>query len=247
MKKFTLIELLVVISIIAILASLLLPSLQLAKAKADQASCLGTMKQFGLQLSYYSEDYNGYLLPARYTAGATTKYWDRLLKDAGYITYDNYNDWRSGVSGLTTAPSTIIQCPKWSAKLYGNGYVKYTYCLNLMQCFRPSTANNDTTTGYGWRKLASISNISSRIWSSEGASEVPGTSYGVIWKSGVNSSIWLFPWTDTNTAVVDTGEYSRRHGRSFNVLYFDGHGEFMGAPLPANPGGGWGDSAKAPW
>ena len=58
-KYFTLIELLIVISIIMILASLLLPALHQAKAKADSASCQSKLKQWGLALVMYAEDYGG--------------------------------------------------------------------------------------------------------------------------------------------------------------------------------------------
>ena len=59
-RGFTLVELLVVIAVIAMLAALLLPALAKAKASAQSATCKNNLRQLGLALNMYVNDYDKY-------------------------------------------------------------------------------------------------------------------------------------------------------------------------------------------
>jgi len=77
-KAFTLIELLVVITIIAILAAILFPVFSRAREKGRSASCQSNLKQIGLAMKMYLEDFDLINVPGP-DQGATES-WALLLK-----------------------------------------------------------------------------------------------------------------------------------------------------------------------
>jgi len=78
MKRFTLIELLVVIAIIAILAAMLLPALNQARARAKGIKCTSNEKQIGTYVQMYTDQNSGI-----------------IMCDDGNITPYNYGKWQS--------------------------------------------------------------------------------------------------------------------------------------------------------
>jgi prepilin-type N-terminal cleavage/methylation domain-containing protein/prepilin-type processing-associated H-X9-DG protein len=79
-RGFTLIELLVVIAIIAILAAILFPVFARAREKARQSTCQSNLKQIGLSLKMYAQDYDDTNLRMYFGTGSRAYRWHQALQ-----------------------------------------------------------------------------------------------------------------------------------------------------------------------
>jgi prepilin-type N-terminal cleavage/methylation domain-containing protein/prepilin-type processing-associated H-X9-DG protein len=147
-RGFTLIELLVVIAIIAILASLLLPALTRAKAKAQAILCMNNNKQLDLFMHLYTDDNNDLLPPLGDDDGDGPIWMTGSMENAwGSIYPDVLLNTRSNLLAPYCKSTAVWQCPAeprtWKYNSLTYRRIR-SYSLNAAV---GTTAGSDTANG----------------------------------------------------------------------------------------------------
>ena len=207
-NSFTLIELLVVVAIIAILAALLMPSLQRAKELGRSAVCISNLKQIGTLLTLYADDNGGWSPPV--WDATISLYWHVRLITGGYV------------SDPVNSPS-IFLCPSnkprsWTTPAQVNQEHVYSYGMR----WNTAGGSNPDTYTYSLGVTASAINktgsrnfgqLATFLYVGDSILNFPGN-------AGDRSQRYYFKPYDV-TSYADSVHL--RHNGSGNFLFGDGH------------------------
>jgi prepilin-type N-terminal cleavage/methylation domain-containing protein len=209
MRGFTLVELLVVIAIISILAALIFPVFASARAKARQTACLSNMRQAGIAIAMYSQDYDGLYPYAIDPADRDTpQIWDTMPDFQAQLPF---LPWLHEVLQPYIKSKELFHCPSDT----GIGIEDFTG--QILNCLPTCYAKHGTS--YLYRTEIAARNAGDATFQNPSQLNVLMDGSGIWHGSGpADMSIGITNWYPGNPDLRE---------RRFNTLHADGHAKSL--------------------
>lgn len=211
---FTLIELLVVVAIIALLISILLPSLNVAREKGRAAVCLSNLKQLTVAFFTYEKEYN--VIPGTFYQGPQNLDWAGRVN----VAYQNNpNRYRHPLETSVLFPylksierNRILECP--TGRREANTFFDYTVIIRM------AGAKTEMPWTMQFPRRPGDPNSTERFTAIPMLIEEDARWYNRDYDDG------SFAWND---------QFSERHTRTCNIGYLDGSAGSFRSPKGPYP------------
>lgn len=194
---FTLLELLVTISLVAVLATLVLPALNRAKQRGETVICLNNLRQWGLATQLYATDHDDYLPPdGTPNPGNNSTNFGWYIQLPQQLGLPRYHDlpWRTNANA-TTGISVWI-CPANPRR--SNGRNLFHYCLNAHV---NGTGDDDRPV-----RLGNLADVSSLVWLFD-SKNLPAVGYWGYTHTNLHQGGAQFLFLDGHARKFRRGEY----------------------------------------
>lgn len=213
-SRFTLIELLVVIAIIAILASMLLPALSKARQTAKRVGCSNSLKTLGTGLLMYADSNDSYLPQLRFRSnGAIADLHVSII-----------NELRLPVS-YTRRKTGPMTCPEFITR---NGHISSNDYLRPWYYDPADTSGNSGIVRYSYA-------ANEHVYPRKGYVPLNYLSDNAVQYEKIRKPSQVFSMADSTAStriIYSTQSFYNAHGNGFNMLFTDGHVEYMKNQYP---------------